>query len=64
MRIALLGLEKDFNPSAGRGPAVYIYNLYKNLSNTKNINVVKLNTRILNLLGNGIISQVTRLHLH
>ena len=53
MRIALLGLEKDFNPSAGRGPAVYIYNLYKNLLNTKNINVVKLSTRIPNLLGNG-----------
>ena len=53
VRIALLGLEKDFNPNTGRGPAVYMHNLYKNLFNIKNINVVKLGTCVPKQLGNG-----------
>ena len=53
MKVALLGLERDFNPNSGRGPAVYIYNLYKNLSQIKDLNTTKFGTKIPNLLGGG-----------
>ena len=53
MKVALLGLEKDFDSNTGRGPAVYMYNLYKNLSSIKEIDMIKLETKIPNLLGSG-----------
>ena len=53
MKVALLGLDKDFNPNSGRGPAVYIYNLYKNLSQIRDLNIVRFETKIPNLLGGG-----------
>lgn len=53
MKVALLGLEKDFNPNAGKGPAVYMYNLYKNLLDIKGINITRSGTRVPNLLGGG-----------
>ena len=53
MKVALLGLEQDFAPNVGRGPAVYIYNLYKNLLWLKNLKAIKFGTRIPNLLGGG-----------
>ena len=53
MKIALLGLERDFNPNSGRGPAVYMYNLYKNLLQIKDLNTTKFGTKIPNLLGGG-----------
>ncbi len=53
MKVALLGLEKDFKQNIGRGPAVYSYNLYKNLLQIKGQNIIKFETNIPNLLGKG-----------
>ena len=53
MKVAILGLERDFNPNSGRGPAVYMYNLYKNLLQIKDLNTIKFETKIPNLLGEG-----------
>jgi glycosyltransferase involved in cell wall biosynthesis len=53
MKVALLGLEKDFDPNSGRGPAVYAYNLYKNLLQIKDLSTIKFATKIPSLLGSG-----------
>ena len=53
MKVAILGLERDFNPNSGRGPAVYMYNLYKNLLQIEDLNTIKFETKIPNLLGEG-----------
>ena len=53
MKVALLGLERDFNLNSGRGPSVYMYNLYKNLLQIKDLSIIKFGTKIPNLLGSG-----------
>ena len=53
MKVALLSLERDFNPNTGKGPAVYAYNLYKNLLPIEDLSTIKFGTKIPNLLGSG-----------